>query len=324
MHSFAPGLLTGSVSLSLEVRHIWETTSVTSAGNSLIITLHLSGKVYEGSKLIFSGLVSSVYETCLHCFKGTFTLGSGCSFLCEQCPESPDGELPPGACVPVLEDTYSNPHPVFVNSLGVWSESGDLTLTVAENAKIEDSKPLRIVLKMRNRNIAEVRKECWRFGNPDRCLSVYVSGGKLCTDVSPLPVGWDEGERCRYGSTEASSSRASIARGAAATDRYGRLLLDTCATCLRPADIIALDTLLQQQRALILRGLKVHAPSSQGVPQFVVGSLVAGNYSVRLDLTNWLDKRSSTEHEIAKDLGTTGQTGLEDLKPTIYIQVLTS
>jgi hypothetical protein len=67
--------------------------------------------------------------------------------------------------VPVLEDVYSNPNRLFLNSLGIWSESGDLTLTVAEKAKIDAKTPFRIVLKMRNRKKEEARKECWRYGH---------------------------------------------------------------------------------------------------------------------------------------------------------------
>ena len=126
-------------------------------------------------------------------------------------------------------------------------------------------------------------------------MHIYVCIHKKCYNIIQ---GWDEGERCRWGSPSASSWRASIVNGPAPTDRYGRAMLDKCATCLRPADLVALHSLLLQQQALILRNLKVHSESTQGVPQFLAGSLVAGNYSVRLDLTNWLHMKASTEHEV--------------------------
>jgi hypothetical protein len=44
--------MTGSAKLSWELKSIWETSSVQSAGNSLIISLHITGTLYEGSKVV--------------------------------------------------------------------------------------------------------------------------------------------------------------------------------------------------------------------------------------------------------------------------------
>jgi hypothetical protein len=56
-------------------------------------------------------------------------------------------------------------------------------------------------------------------------------------------------------------------------DRYGRMMLDTCATCLRLADIVAVDRVLQMQTSLIISNAHVSAPSVAGLPLLVSGGL---------------------------------------------------
>jgi hypothetical protein len=323
MHSQTNGVLGAGAVLSWTVKNIWETTNMRQAPNTVIINLQLNAPLYEGTQIVIKGLVSKVYETCLSCYTaGTFwALGSGCSVLCEACPVLPvEGVSGPiAACVPILQDQYSNPHMLFQNSLGFWNAGGDLTMTVKEGQKIDAANPFRIVLKMHNRQFPEKRKECWRL-NPASCLKVLVANGKLCSQVKPIPDTWHRGEMCDRGIQEVAVASLSIHDGSPGMDHYSKRMLDTCATCLRPSDIEAVDRVLKMQGSLIISEVRVQAPSSVGLPYLVSGGLVPGNYTIELELTSWIDQQGIADLEFSKDRGITGQMRNEILKPTIYMQ----
>jgi len=322
MDSAASGVLGAGASLSWITKNVWEATNVPSASNSIIIQFHVNAPLYEGTQILVSGLVSTVYETCLDCYNGNWALGSGCASMCQQCPET-EGDAMQGACVPVLHDEYSNPHPLFVDSLGKWQPNGDLILTVKMGAKIEASRPFALIFKMRNRLYAEPRKECWKFGAASSCLQAQIRSGQLCTQVRPLPAEWDAAESCLLGSW-AEPPIASVNSNSPVMTQYRQPLLDKCATCLRMADVFALHTVLLRQQTLILTEIAAGPASTKGLPLYRPGALVPGNYTIFLDLTNWLQKTTRERHEFSKDLGQEGQTRTEDFKPTIYIQGLGS
>ena len=320
LHSQTNGVLGAGVALSWIVKDVLETTNMRQAANTIAINLQLNANLYEGTQIVIKGLVSDVFETCLNCYTGgtTWALGSGCSVLCGACPETEDG--PVAACVPILQDKYSTPHNFFENSLAIFNADGDLTMTMKEGHKIDSESPFRVILKMRNRVFPERRKECWRLGNQQSCLKVSISNGKLCSQVRPIPSTWHRGEMCDKGSQEVIGTLLSIQDGNSPMDRYGRMMLDTCATCLRLADIVAVDRVLQMQNSLIISNAHVSAPSIAGLPLLVSGGLVPGNYTVKLALRNWLDQQGVAEIEFSKDLGNRGQLHSENLKPTLYMQ----
>ena len=306
-------ILGGGGEVSWVSKHLYESTDVVQESNTIIIELQVNAPLYEGSQMVISGLVSRVLSTCLNCFSGPWAMGSGCSSSCTQCADA-------SSCVPVLMDEYSAPHEIFENSLGQWDENANLVLTVREGAKIVATRPVKIVLKMRNALFPENRKECWSGGDPAKCLRVSLTSGKLCTESRPFPAEWHSGEDCSYGSIKATGFRASISDRSPTIDHFQRPLLDSCATCLRPSDFHVLDVVLQQQTSLVLTDIAVSAPSMRGLPSYILGGLVPGNYTIRLDLRNWLHQQSRALHRFSKDLGQFGQTHTEDLKPTIYIQ----
>ena len=324
MHSQTKGVLGAGAVLSWTVKNIWETTNVRQEPNTMIINLQTNAPLYEGTQIVIKGLVSKVYETCFSCYTaGTlWALGSGCSVLCEACPVLPFEGVsgPMAACVPILQDEYSNPHMLFQDSLGFWNAGGDLTMTVKEGQKIDAANPFRVVLKMLNRQVPENRKECWRL-NPASCLKVLVANGKLCSQMKPpIPDTWHRGEMCDRGIHEVAVASLSIDDGSPGMDHYSKRMLDTCATCLRPSDIEAVDRVLKLQTSLIISEARVLAPSIFGLPYFVSGGLVPGNYTIELELTNWIDQQSIAGLEFSKDRGITGQMRNEILKPTIYMQ----
>ncbi len=74
-------------------------------------------------------------------------------------------------------------------------------------------------------------------------------------------------------------------------DAYGKPLQDKCSICLRHADVVALDQALSKQNSLVVRDLAVAAPSRADLPTLVEGGAAAGNYTVYLELVNWLNIR---------------------------------
>ena len=331
MDNMLGGVTGAGGSLSWVEKNIWETTNVRGAPNTLIVTLQPNAPLYEGSQVVITGAVNLLRpgwaDTCVACLDGKRAYGSGCSALCKNCPLPEPADTRADAygsdCVVVLEDEYSNPHPLFENSLGIWQSDpeiaglGSLTLTVRRGFKISEAAPISLVLKLRNPMLPEERKECWRDGKA-QCLQVSVSNGKLCTEESTLSLkSWSQAEECSLGEEGVKDAKVSIQ---ASMDHFRNPQADTCAKCLRPADLVALDRVLRTQQRLILTGLAVEAPSIAGMPVMVSGGLVPGNYTIRLKLQNWLKKSAEGTLRFSKDLGTQGQTKSEDLKPTVYIQ----
>jgi hypothetical protein len=124
------------------------------------------------------------------------------------------------------------------------------------------------------------------------CLTIELSSPAFCiNDISAPP-----NERCTDEFIEALigiEGRAPVSTKidieSSAVDAYGRQLQDTCSICIRHADVVALDQALSKETSLVVRDLVVAAPSRAGLPTLIEGGAVAGNYTVYLELVNWLN-----------------------------------
>ncbi len=125
------------------------------------------------------------------------------------------------------------------------------------------------------------------------CLTIEVSAATVCVFDLSVPAN----ERCSDQYAEANvgiAGRAPVIKtidiNARTVDHYGNPLQDKCSICLRHADVVAVDQSLSKQTSLALQGVAVATPSRANLPTLIAGGAAAGNFTVFLELTNWLNR----------------------------------
>ena len=109
-----------------------------------------------------------------------------------------------------------------------------------------------------------------------------------------------------------------------AVDAFGKALVDTSPVAVRISDLYELQRTIGNITEMLLDDTKAAVPSLAGVPTLKKGVLAPSNYSIFVNLTNWLNNSARSSFVIFKEHPAPGQgKGVladENPKPRLMIQ----
>lgn len=134
---------------------------VKSAPNKLTFTFRPNVPLYEGTKIVFEGIVGSRTTTCKTCRPPNLISGMGCDADCQECvPEEiiGGGGRTFRPCIPVYFPGRFplSKHTKFVRNSGWYYDAGRLTLTVAPGEVIRHDQDTQVVIIIHNNIIDPV------------------------------------------------------------------------------------------------------------------------------------------------------------------------
>ena len=277
-------------------KFVLQSTVVKNAVNRLIFTLRPNAPLFPGSVLIIRGLRGSQTWNCESCSgRGDRVSGLGCSTHCSKCRNN---------CITVWQND-TQPHSIFLDSAADWTNSnGTLRLTLA--TAINEEFPTTFTIFLRNSNKTSKGTEC----TPNNTLGEISHGTCLTVLVENIVLTPPE---FISASTLLRGNQRLVDGQGSAVDSYNIPLMDSCATCIRPADLVVFDKTMNLQDALILNQIPVFSTSLSGLPTRKPGVPASGTYALALRLTNWIGMsgQSSSVMYIA--------SSIEIVKPLVVI-----
>ena len=285
-----------------------ESSGVAYALNTLTFLIQPSAPLYSGTVVTIAGLRGTQTKTCVSCLAVSdsvvWTLGMGCSLLCEEDACQPAALLPGTSCIPVFSGSPPNPSEVF-GPLGIWNQhDNSVVVTVAESQSLSDTAPTAFSVMLWNPPAAQARVDCGASASAG-CLTVTAGPVSVC---DPSKVRMDT-ESCR-------NSVFAAVRGIGSFSPPLSLLYDSCPHCLRSPDILAAHVALQAVTGPSFTDLVADPPSLDYLPTLIQGGLVSGTYVLLLTLTNWLGMSATASSSFTSD----GPLPLTMVKPFVYIE----
>ena len=288
-------VLGGGVPLAWVVKTVAEQTEIKRTLNRVEIRLSANARLFAGSVFEVTGL-SGVETVCRPCLgKGEDVPGLGCSDGCLTCPIDT-------VCVPIFKRTDASeggvePHALLA-PLATFDTSAGV-LTVVLNGTLPAEEAVSFSLFVRNPSATQSRgRECSAGSSAvditsGSCLTVRAGPVSLCDSTAPA----DDPSACLV---QSAAGGMAITASSQTVGRLGEPLLDTCAVCLRPADLFAVQEALAAQETFIVDDLSVYPPSLLGVNTLIAGGVARGTYALMLRLTNWLGQAGFGRYTFSK------------------------